>query len=82
MLYILHNSEDGIRTEAIERDAFPAWFKENFEDVSPEYMPRFVATIPAEESDPYEYTIIDGEPIIPKAVTVVQEYVLEKKRRF
>jgi hypothetical protein len=77
MLFILHNTEDGLSCEAIAKHQFDAWVKERVEEVSPEYHPKFVNTMPTEMSPEHEYLVIDGEPVIPKPVNVVTSYTFD-----
>lgn len=79
-LYIMHNSEDGLRIEVIERNKFQDWYKENFDGVKPEYLPKFVTAVPKATTPTDHYLIIAGDIIIPKPIQVVTEYVLEDKK--
>ena len=76
----MRNTEAGLKIEVVERDKFNRWFKHNFSDVSPEYLPQFSHELPTDMSEPNQYTIIEGETIMPKAVRVVQSYVLEDSK--
>jgi hypothetical protein len=77
MLFIMHNTEDGIRCETIERDAFDQWIKEHTDGIKAESHPRFIDKVPDDSSDPSEYFVVDGRVIHPKPVTVVKSYSLD-----
>lgn len=75
MLFILHNTEDGVSCEIIKREDFDRWVRDRTEGVRPECHPRFVRRVPDAESE-YEYLMIEGEVITPTPVTVVKAYTL------
>jgi hypothetical protein len=77
MLFILHNTEDGLRCEIIERSKFNQWMHDLTDGIKPECHPRFVVQMPTEYSDTNEYLVIDGRIIVPQPVTIVQSYKLD-----
>lgn len=80
MLFIIHNSEDGLRCETIDPGGFDAWVQENTEGVDPDYHPRFVAKMPTEESDSNEFIVIDGRVLVPQPTIVVKTYTLDRSK--
>lgn len=79
MLFILSNTEDGLRCEQVEPDKFDLWVNEQMDGVRPEYHPRFVNEMPNESSDTSEYFVIEGRVIVPQPVTTVTSYMLPEK---
>ena len=77
MLFILHNSEDGLRCQAINKHQFDAWVREHTDGIVPECHPKFVNTMPTEMSPENEYLMIDGEVLVPKPITIVTAYSLD-----
>ena len=80
MIWIASMGEDGIRIDAV--GDFAAWVRERTDGIRPECQPVFLNGIPAQwrrgqhmESE-YECVVIRGEVVVPKAVSVVTEYVL------
>ena len=77
MLFILHNTEDGLHCEMVERDKFDRWIADHTDDIQPQYHPRFVETIPTGMSEEWEYFVIDGRIVKPTPRTVVTSYDLD-----
>lgn len=77
MLFILHNTEDGLECRAIAKHQFDNWVKENTEGIKPEHHPKFVSTMPTEMSPENEYLVIVGEVVVPKPVTIVTAYTFD-----
>jgi hypothetical protein len=77
MLFILHNTEDGLRCRVLNNHQFDAWVTERTDGIKPEHHPKFVNTLPNETSPENEYLVIDGKMVIPQPVTTVTKYALD-----
>jgi len=77
MLFIIHNTEDGLRCQQIEHHEFGKWVKDHTDNIQSEYHPQFVAQMPTDMSETYEFLVIDGRIVKPTPRTVVTAYDLD-----
>lgn len=77
VLYIIHNTEYGIKCEIVRRDNFHKWISERTENIKPEHWPKFISRFPDENTGINEYLIFVGDIIVPKPAVYVESYTLE-----
>jgi hypothetical protein len=79
-LFIIHNSEDGLRCERIAISEFQKWMHDRTDGVMPARHPCFVTSMPTETSPETEYLVVHGTVITPNPISRVTEWELPVSR--
>lgn len=77
VVYIINNSEDGIKCQIVRRENFHKWVAERTEGIKLECRPRFIKTFPDETNDDNEYLVFEGHVIVPKPAVFIESFTLE-----